>query len=177
MKKIAFVGTSCTGKSTLCRSFSLDASVAIVPEAARDYFAQHPIPAALRFSFAVQGAIQRRIVNSEAEAERLGQENKILCDRSVLDPAVYTLFGGNPSGSQLLLSHARRFLSSYSRIVVLDPDDIPYTQDQIRTENADDRMTVHYLFLECFTRWSIDFSVLSGTADERANQVMLWLSE
>lgn len=106
--KIAFVGTSCIGKTTLVehyrKKFENNPKVAIVPEAAREYFIAHPeIPPEERFGLVPQGEIQQLAIQKEHAAVTTGAE-MIICDRSVLDAVAYVRGHGDIEGSRELLS-------------------------------------------------------------------------
>ncbi len=174
--KVAFIGTSCTGKTSLCEALSSDHGVVIVPEAARQYFSEHSVDPIERFSEAVQSKIQDLVVENERQAERFAPDN-IVCDRSVLDAVVYTKYGGNDAGAEHMFRYATEFLPSYTKLLVLDPHDVPYRQDSIRTESASTRMAIHDLFLTFLEHHAISFELVSGSIPERLKRVRGWLRD
>ena len=96
-KKIAFVGTSCTGKTTLFECYrdrySGDGGALFVEEASRAYFQDNP-NIEDRFSVRVQGEIQQLALRSEMDARRRGA-NVVFCDRSVVDAVAYVWASGD----------------------------------------------------------------------------------
>jgi nicotinamide riboside kinase len=166
--KIAFVGTSCIGKTALLEVFSQrraeTPTIAIIPEAARDFFLATTVED--RFSADTQGRIQALALQREQEAHSNGADI-ILCDRSVIDAVVYTEAHGDPEGAVALLERVEFWLPTYNSFLLLDPADIPYQTDDVRTESAAKRQEFHEAFLVFFKKTGIPYQLLSGTIDER----------
>jgi predicted ATPase len=176
--KIAFVGTGGTGKSTLCHALAGDPGVVIVPEAARQYFSEHEVAPEERYSGIVQGTIQRLVVENEMNALlRFGPSKKYVCDRSVLDAVIYAQFGGDAVAARHMLDFARTHLPTYSKLVLLNPADVPYAEDPIRIESPETRITIHEMFLRCLETERIPYELLSGSVDVRVERVREWLGE
>lgn len=181
--KVAFVGTSCIGKTTLleaCRT-DLGDSALFVDEAAREWFTLHP-DATDRFGVSAQGDVQALALQKERKAHaraasHLGRFSAILCDRSVLDAPVYVHSQGDELGAQELLGRVRTWLPTYSRIFLLDPSDVPYVQDDIRAEDEATRQLFHDAFLGFFQDNELPYELLSGNPDERFNQVHDFVSK
>jgi nicotinamide riboside kinase len=174
-KKIAFVGTSCVGKTTIIdhyqKKYEQNPKVALVREAAREYFTANPhIPIDERFGVEPQGAIQRVALENEKRAQESGAEI-LICDRSVLDAVAYVRGHGDKEGSQELLKRVESWVPTYDAILLLDPADIPYQTDGIRQESPDVRQRNHEAFLEVFMEAVIDYELLSGTEEERIQRV------
>src|SRR3990167_2895985 len=89
--KIAFVGTSSVGKTSLLWEYKKrmknNPSVAFVHEAARDFFENNPT-VKKRFAKDAQEKIQSLMLKREKKAHGSGAKI-ILCDRSVIDAVVY----------------------------------------------------------------------------------------
>lgn len=171
-KKIAFVGTSCIGKTALLEIFSQQqtevANIAIIPEAARDFFLSNVVED--RFSADTQGKIQALALQREQKAHDSGADI-ILCDRSVIDAVVYTEAHGDPKGAIALLERVEFWLPTYNSFLLLDPADIPYQRDDVRTEDALKRQQFHEAFLAFFEKTGIPYQLLSGTLDERVGKI------
>ncbi len=148
----------------------------IVPESARQYFTDHPIDPIERYSAAVQGAILELIIENEHRAESAHPGETLLCDRSVLDAVVYAMFGGDTSETETLFARAQTFLPTYDALFLVDPTGIPYNQDAVRIESADDRTAIHGLFLEVLGARKIRYQLLSGSLGERIRQLRAWMS-
>lgn len=177
--KIAFVGTSCIGKTTLIKACSakLGDQAIVVEEAAREYFTVHP-EVTERFGLEAQDAVQALALQKEtaaAEGARVGIEDRplILCDRSVFDAAVYLYSQRNIAGAEELFNRLRTWLSThgYSKVFLLDPRNIPYETDEIRTESEATRQLFHDAFIEFFNLHNVAYELLSGTVDERLQRV------
>ena len=179
--KLAFVGTSCVGKTTLLdyyrKRLRHKDSVAFVAEAAREHFARHnDIPIAERFTERVQTDVQDLQLANEMQANRSGVQ-LIFSDRSVVDAAAYVLGTGNKNGSERLLRKVDGWINTYNMLYLLDPHDIPYANDAIRREDKNERMELHQAFLELFQRESMPYQLLSGTKPERVGQVDLFIAK
>lgn len=174
MKKIALVGAGCVGKTTLFEAlktdFPPDRDNAYVEEAARQYFSEHDLTEAERFSLANQSDIQIHTLAAEQEAASL-EPRLIVCDRSVLDACVYVAATGDEEGGELLLNRVRTWIPTYTGIYVLDPADVPFQSDLQRREDVSMRAHLHETFLGFFALHDIPFELLVGSLDDRMNRV------
>ena len=173
-RKIALVGTSCVGKSSIWEHFKgqpNNSLIAFVDEAAREYFKKNPnIPDSEKFSIKHQGPIQDLQMEYEQTAHKNGTEI-ILCDRSVLDAVAYVRGHGDRKGSDFLLRKVQHWIPTYHTIFLLDPKDVPYRQDEIRKESPETRQRNHEVFVELFAEAQIPHRVLVGTLEERIEKV------
>ncbi len=167
--KIAFVGTSCVGKTTILNKFKNDPSVALVEEAARKFFEINPKIAA-RFGRQPQEKIQKLALKLEKEAVKQGT-SVILCDRSVIDAVVYVRAYGDKKGSNEMLAKVRDWLPTYDKFYLLDPKGVPYVFDKIRQEDITWRQKLHDAYLDFFKETGIPYEILSGTLEERIEKV------
>jgi len=170
-KKIALMGTSSAGKTTLLSVARTKFPQAVfVDEAARDYFKENKVVD--RFCAQVQGEIQLLALSREKIAH---QQNKpvIFCDRSVLDAVVYTREHGDLRGAEKLFRRVSHWLPTYTHFVLLDPTDIPYEVDEVRTESKDKRNRFHQIFLEFFDEKKIPYILLKGNIDERLEKLKI----
>lgn len=171
-RKIAFVGTSCTGKTTLLEYLRLkfaNSKVIFVEESARVFFQKHP-RIRKRFSCRTQEMIQDLVFQAEKEAH-LKEAEVILCDRSVIDPIAYVLAGGDKKGAEKLFKKVSEWLVTYDKFFLLDPKDVVYCQDEVRQESEEERLKLHKAFLKLFKEKNIELELLSGTVEERAKKV------
>lgn len=169
--KVAFVGTSCIGKTTLVEAYrKRDLSgLVIIEEAAREFFTLHP-EVINRFSAGVQGQVQSLALANEQRA-MLSGTSIIICDRSVLDAPAYVLSQGDVIGASELLARVRLWLPTYTRLFLLDPSDVSYQNDAIRQESEQERWGFHQAFIDLFTRNNISYELLSGTLEQRMRYV------
>lgn len=175
--KIAFIGTSSVGKSTIyewCRREIADSGCAVIDEAATIYFGAHNVPEELRFTEETQSEIQSLAIGAEltlfAEATRRGLEFAFL-DRCALDAPVYVRSTGDMEGSNRLYTRMRPFLSTYSRLYLLDPSGVPFQQNDIRREGEAQRNLIHETYLEFLAEKGIKYELLSGTEKKRKRTV------
>ena len=174
--KIAFVGTSCTGKTSLVEACKQQIpNVVIVEEADRMWLQLHT-EVTDRFGFAAQASVQQLAIQLEQAAE-VGGGKLIICDRSVLDPAAY-LFGlGDRAGAEKLYEIARPLIAHYDKIFLLDPRDVPYKTDEIRTEDEATRQLFHAGFVQFFELYQVPYELLSGNHASRLRQVKTVLAK
>lgn len=169
VKKIAFEGAICTGKTTIFehyqRMLSEDSKAAFINEAGREYLQAHP-RVDYQASLGVSERIQSLALTKEKAAHKSGA-TMIICDRSVLSAVVYERANGNKRESDRLLKRVRSWLPSYTSLLLFDPKDIPYTYDEIRRGDGDQRQRYHALFQSIFTELQIPCQIISGTVEER----------
>lgn len=172
-RKIAFVGTSCVGKTTLLeelgRRLATNPQIAIVPEAARIFFTANPNTTE-RFGRKAQGQIQLIALQQEKEAYNT-EAKVILCDRSVINAVVYLRTHGDKGGAAELLDRISFWLPTYTTFLLLNPADIPYKTDNVRQETEELRQSFHQAYLDFFEECGIPYELLSGSLEERIARV------
>jgi len=170
--KIAFVGTSHTGKTTLFEFYRQklgnDSKIAFVKEASRLFFQTNAVDN--RFSAETQGKIQEIILKNEKEAHKL-RSAIILCDRSVIDAVVYVRAQGDKQGAEQLLRKIQFWLPTYDKFLLFDPADIPYRKDSVRQEDEQTRQRFHKAFLDFFSETGISYELISGNLEERIKKI------
>jgi predicted ATPase len=174
--KIALMGTCCSGKTTLLEHLKKGVGslqgVTFVREAARDYFEQYPtVP---RRTLRTQGAIQEIAHYNEMQAQVSGAKI-IICDRSVLDAAVYMRHYGDELGARILYNRMVNWIPTYQRLFLLDPEGIPFVQDSVRNETQEERTKIHESYLSFFEDFEVPHSLLSGLPGERLKTVIAQL--
>lgn len=169
--KIAFVGTSCVGKTTLIEEYRKRKlpGLAIVEEASSEFFIKYPYIVG-RFSAITQGEIQSLALRNE-QAAQSSRATRIICDRSVLDAVAYVRSQGDIKGSKRLLEKIRFWVPTYHSLLLLDPAGIPYKTNSVRQEDEEAREKFHQAFLEMFKETDIPYELLSGTTEQRVSRV------
>lgn len=102
MFKFAIIGTACTGKSTVFNNLRKrinSPDFVFVKEAAGEYIARNR--SVDLFTHEANIGIQDLVLQREKEAETRGEI--LVCDRSAICPAVYSLAFGHAEGYQQLL--------------------------------------------------------------------------
>lgn len=178
--KVAFTGAGGVGKTALLKSIKKQfggPSVGFIDEAARVYFKINPgIPEAERYSFEHQELIQSMVIGIERAAhfQELGY---LFADRSVFDAAICVASTGDRKSAKKLLRRVKMWVPgssdiAYSQIYVLDPVDVPFENDSERIEDEATHRLQHEMFLDFFRDHDINHKLLSGTLDERTEQVL-----
>jgi nicotinamide riboside kinase len=179
MRKIAFVGTSCIGKTTIFKYYQSKLAkhpdFSFVNESAREYLEKHPTKF-YKLPINVTWEIGRLTIEKEKVAHASGAKI-IVCDRSVLDPVAYLTEQHNKKEADKLLQHNYDWLSTYTDFFLFNPDDVPYKNDDIRKDRIDERQRVHSYFLELFSELQIPYKLISGTLDERIRKIDVMLAE
>jgi nicotinamide riboside kinase len=170
---VTFVGAGCVGKTTLLQACQAKygnlKGVEFVPEAARVFFTDNPMSEEERFLVQAQGQIQAMAIAAQSQAS---STNKLVfADRACLDAAVYVAANGDEAGGLELLDRARPWLPMYLRIFLLDPEGIPFEQDEVRKEAEEVRQRFHHAFANFFQDNSVPYALLSGSLEERMRQV------
>jgi nicotinamide riboside kinase len=177
--KIALIGTSAAGKTTLFealqKQLSDDNRIVFVEEAARKFFMENRnIPHKERLGVPVQMRIQDRVLENEKQAESKGKP-LIICDRSVLDPSIFVIANGDVRGGEQLIDRVKPWLSTYTRFFVLNPADIPNVHDEVRWEDDELRQRIHDIFVEQLKANALDYELVSGSLKTRTDQILHFL--
>lgn len=174
-EKIAFVGTLSSGKSTLFdklqKRFQDTSGVIFVSEVARKHLEEHPEDKKRVKSAEIQSLFQSRILDKENEADA---KNPVLivCDRSVLDSIVYLEAWGDTENAGKLFDDVKDWVRTYDWLFLLDPTNVPYVQDEVRTETPQERLLIHRTFVRFFQEHTIPYRLLTGTSEENYGTVM-----
>lgn len=170
MKKIAFVGAGCTGKTTLLESLRLEYSgredTVFIEEAARKFFAGNDLPDHERRTPEVQSRILYMILEGEKRVQK-SKPKLVFCDRSVVDPIVYITLGKYRKVADDLFEQAQHWVPTYNKFYILDPADIPHQVDDIRVEDDTVRQGLHQAYLRFFAARAIPFELLGGNLEQR----------
>jgi len=165
-KKIALIGTSCVGKTTLLEELKrIYPQYVFINEVARDYFSNNK--SKNRFSFKDQQNIQDLVMDREKEMKG----NIVVCDRSVICPIIYTNADGDILGGKNLHSRVKEWIPTYSQLLLLDPVDVPYQKDSIRSEEKFFRMKVHKEYVAFLKDNNIQYTLIKGSWDQRLSQI------
>lgn len=175
-KKYAFIGTSCAGKTTIIEELKKilpqkfpQKRIAFIPEAARIYFTETK-NITNRFSYEHQRNIMLLAQRLESNIHK--QTSLIICDRSILDAPSYLAAMRNVLYAKKLLQEFQEWIPTYSHFFILDPEDIPYIKDSVRTESKKTRTQFHNSFLKIVPTVTKRYSLLKGNSSERIDKVL-----
>ena len=177
-RKVALIGTSCVGKTSIIEHFrnsGEEVKLAIVDEAATIFFTQNP-DITDRFSEEAQGKVQELALKLEGDA-RVSGAKAILCERSVLDAVAYVWSQGDRQGAERLFERVAFWLPTYDKFLLLDPKGVPYKKQGTRQEDEEQRNQFHQGFLELFEEKQIPYELLNGSLEERVKRVDEILTE
>lgn len=171
--KFALVGATCTGKTSIIEylkdKYKNNAKIVFIEEGARAYFAENP-NIKDRGAWEVQIGIRDFVFNNERKAGKKSP-SILVCDRSIIDSAVYMEAHGDRNGADRLFKSVIPWVSTYDKILMLDPTEVPYKVDEIRNEGEDFRNHVHDTFVKFFKRNNIKYELVSGSLKERIEYV------
>jgi nicotinamide riboside kinase len=174
MMKVAIVGAFCTGKSTLFNKFrEINTDWAYAPEAAREFFDANPVDLKDRLKLELQSQIQLKAKQYETEA-LLSQKN-VLCDGSVITPAIYLKARNADSAAKKLIENYSDWFDTYSLFVLTSPEDMPYIRDDIWLENVETRLKMHEEYEAFIKSCHFNYIVVHGLIEERYRQLLLTL--
>ena len=175
--KLAISGGQCTGKTTLAKALSKRLDWEVSPEFAR-------IAAAEGYGINehADARSQIRIIQLQVDWETEREDYNLICDRSPLDALAYALElhrGGRMSAKELeiLAAVARMWAQSYTLHIVPSPRDCRMEDDGVRWLDEAVRDRIHDRIITIITALGLPYIEVSGTVEQRTEQVMDELME
>lgn len=170
--KLAVVGGSSTGKTTLVKllenKFKDNSNVVFVHESARQFFADNPEQ--INFTLDVQKKILDLVFENEKRA--MAQNPKlIITDTSALEVMFYTKVHGDSLGAEYLYKRLKGYIPTYSKFLILNPEDVRFENDEIRIESKETRDKIHRLMIDFYHKEHLPFEMISGTIPERVKRI------
>ncbi len=172
--RVAFVGTSGTGKSTLSRYVSERIGIPHIEEQAR--VVSSDMGTTLRdMRYRDPYLFQRKVLEYQFQRERDLSETGFISDRSVFDPLVYLMRFTDPT--PMLVSRYRSIIftyysdNPYTHIFYLRPGEFDPPDDGVRSLDRLYRYQVDGMFLMLLNSYSIPYRIITGTVDERYRKV------
>jgi nicotinamide riboside kinase len=171
--KIVLIGTLSVGKTSvfniLKRKYNNNKNFAFVREAARDFINKYKLKD--RSSIKIQKEIQDLIWNREKSAYKTNAKI-IICDRSVIDPVVYSRFYGKLKESKILFKRIEQWLKSYSntKFLLFDILNWRFAPDKTRFENEEKRIKIHKEYVRFLNENKLPFILITGSLKQRVEQ-------
>jgi nicotinamide riboside kinase len=78
---------------------------------------------------------------------------------------------GDRQGASKLFKRVQTWITTYSKLLLLDPADVNYVTDGIRQEDLNARKQFHNAFIKFFQETSLPYELLSGTFQERCRRI------
>jgi len=173
MKKIAIVGGSATGKTTLHKElevvFEGNSDVVFVHESARQFFTENPDK--INFSLGVQEKILELVFENERKA--VGKNPRlIVTDTSALEVMFYTKVQGDEMGAAHLLNRLESYIRTYDKFLLMNSVDVEFNNDAVRLEDKNTRDRIHQMLVDYYNYNQLKFELIVGTIPERRTKVV-----
>lgn len=170
--KLAIVGASSTGKTTLWEklqeAYRSRTDVLFVHESAREFFLANP--AEISFGFNTQKKILELARYNEKQAHEK-HPRLIITDTSAIEVVLYTKVSGDEEGAKKLLEEIRPWMKTYTKFLLLNPEDVLFENDEIRIETKETRDKIHALMVDFYHKERLPFTLISGTIPERQKRI------
>ncbi|MBI2442677.1 MAG: ATP-binding protein [Candidatus Levybacteria bacterium] len=170
--KLAIVGASSTGKTTLLthleEKYKGNKHIAFVHESARQFFNENQVDN--QFDF----ANQEKILALALLNEKLATETNpkvILTDTSALEVMFYTKVHGDEEGTKRLRERLESYIPTYTKFLLLNPEDVQFENDEVRRESKQIRDTIHSMLVAFYHQEKLPFALISGTILEREKRI------
>lgn len=171
IKKIAFVGPECTGKTTLCTHLAKHFRTQWTPEYMRTYLQKKWDQT--RQVCQWEDLLPIAIGQIQSENQIAITANQYLfCDTNLLEIAIYShiYYGKCP---EQIENYAQN--NSYDLIFLTDID-VPWQPDDLR-DRPHQRQQIYNFFAEYLSKNNIKFIPLRGSLQERMNKVIAHISK
>lgn len=169
--KFSFLGAQSVGKTTvtniLKQRFADNPKVAVLDEAARIFFENHP--EITDRSFRTQLAIQNFVLEREKAIYKPGVE-VILQDRSVVDPIVLAQIW-DPENANKLFENVSNWLQTYTLFFILDLTGVPSQAGPYRQETPEQRRQIQQAFIDFCIVNNLAYELISGNLDNRIKKI------
>lgn len=171
--KLAIVGASSTGKTTLLTRledyYRANPAISFVHESARQFFNENQVDTPFDFEN------QEKILELALLNEKLAAETEpkiIVTDTSALEVMFYTKVQGNEEGYALLRKKIDRYIPTYTKFLLMNPDDVVFENDAIRREDKHTRDKIHSMLVNFYHQEQLPFILISGTIPERQKRII-----
>lgn len=170
--KLAIVGASSTGKTTLLthleEKYRSNPQIAFVHESARQFFNENQVDTPFDFEN------QKKILELALLNEQLAAETNprvILTDTSALEVMFYTRVQGDEKGYESLRKRLAEYIPTYTKFLLMNPEDVQFENDEVRRENKHTRDKIHSMLVDFYHQERLPFDLISGTILERQKRI------
>jgi nicotinamide riboside kinase len=161
--RIAIVGSSGTGKSTLAEALARDQSLPLSVDPVRLLLQESRYRSHRDLDDDARLSLAERVLDVRLSFE--ASQESFVADRSVIDSAVFWLYwaGRTPPAherSMQLLTTCQQAARSYTRVFLLPWGVIPLQDDGVRTQNAVYQKAMHCLLLGVLNDWAVPYTTV-----------------
>ncbi|HLD28669.1 MAG TPA: ATP-binding protein [Patescibacteria group bacterium] len=165
--RIAIVGAHGVGKTTLSQKLAIELGLPILPDVAIEAHDK-----GFAISENTPPEIQFWMFGRQLELERL--TGKFIADKCLMDYSVYADILFDDQRVKELLSEMIRRNTKYSHVFYL-PIEFPIKNNGIRSLDPEFQKRVNDRYLEILNDWGIEHHTISGSLDDRFNQVLKFI--
>ena len=172
VKRVALVGASSTGKTTVFDTLKVLLSN-------QEYtFKSEIARTALKYGFPINenGTDSTQLAVSNLHLEALLTPGNLMLDRCYLDLVVYTglMEGVSSNVSDFILDTWDRVIEQYTHFVYF-PIEFDLVKDGVRSEDGDWRVIVNAKFKEMLESLDTPYLTVTGDPSERATQILKYI--
>lgn len=159
MIRVALLGAECTGKTTLVARLARHFKTLWVPEYARFYWRKKN-NLTLNDVIPIMKGQRKWEKRVCAKAERQGKDF-VICDTIPLSSLAYSLYYYG-----VITPEARTFFTPDYDLYLVTDNAVPWVDDPARDKQVD-RGRMHQAFLDRLAEYSLPYSLIQGSWDER----------
>lgn len=178
--KISISGTHSIGKTTLIKQLRKE-------EEFKDWvFIPGPTRTLKELGFSINNEDSNydptQMMCLAIDIQNLQKQGNIFQDRSLLDTVIYTMYlmkekKVSREVGRVVKDIFLHFVNQYELFIIPSKDDVPLVQDGVRNEDHDFRNQIEELMFECLDSEQLNYIVVSGTTEERIQQIKKYIQD
>lgn len=158
--RIGIIGTTCTGKTTLCQEFSKKTRIPLIKEDARDLYKEMQNKAGWdRDDPSCQLDFQYKVYSDKIEKELKLFRKGFIADRIYVDNFMYFMYYCHKIIGKdhcvFMENLYKQAMSIYTHVFKLELGQIPYIQDDIRVETYSGALFYQTCMEGILDRWGV----------------------